>query len=100
MFKVATAPRSNVTVDDRRAVFMAAWGRKPRDILAVPNEVFIRNMLKDRMGWPHREPAPESIKAVTREMVESFKVAANAAAKVAADKAAAQKVEQPVEATA
>jgi len=100
MLKAAPTQRITVTVDDRRAVFMAARARKPRDIMAVPNEVFIRNMFKDRMGWPHRDPAPESIKAVTREMVASFKVAANAAAKVASEKAAAQKVEQPVEAAA
>lgn len=79
MNKFANAQRSTVTVDDRRAVFMAARARKPRDIAVVPNEVFIRNMLKDRMGWPHREPAPESIKAVTREMVASFKAAGAAA---------------------
>ena len=79
MNKFASAQRSTVTVDDRRAVFMATKARPQRDIMSVPNEVFIRNMLKDRMGWPHREPAPESIKAVTREMVASFKAAGDAA---------------------
>jgi hypothetical protein len=78
MLNTATQ-RSTVTVDDRRAVFMAVRSRKARDILAMPNEVFIRNMLKDRMGWPRREPAPESVKAVTREMVASFKKAGEAA---------------------
>jgi len=79
MLKATLVQRSNVTIDDRRAVFVAARARKPRDIAAVPNEVFIRNMLKDRLGWPRREPAPESVKAVTREMVASFKKAADAA---------------------
>ena len=72
MNKFATAQRSNVTVDDRRAVFVAAKGRKPRDIAAVPNDVFIRNMLKDRMGWPRREPAPEALKAAAREIAKSL----------------------------
>ena len=73
MLKATLVQRSNVTVDDRRAVFVAAKTRKPRDIAAVPNDVFIRNMLKDRMGWPRREPAPESIKAVTREMAAALR---------------------------
>jgi len=73
MLKATPVQRSNVTVDDRRAVFVAARTRKPRDIAAVPNEVFIRNMLKDRLGWPRREPAPESVKAVTREMVAALR---------------------------
>lgn len=74
----AIAQRFNVTVDDRRAVFMAVNGRKARDVVAVPTEVFIRNMLKDRLGWARREPAPESIKAVTREMAATFKKVAMA----------------------
>ena len=73
MNKFASTQRSTVTIDDRRAVFVAVKTRKPRDIAAVPNDVFIRNMLKDRMGWPRREPAPESIKAVTREMAAAFR---------------------------
>ena len=75
MLNTATK-RTTVTVDDRRAVFMAVRGRKPRDVAAVPNEQFIRNMLKDRLGWRRREPAPESVKAVTREMVAGMKKAA------------------------
>ncbi len=73
MNKFATAQRSNVTVDDRRAVFVAAKGRKPRDVVAVPNEAFIRHLLKDRMGWGHREPAPEALKAAAREIAASLK---------------------------
>ena len=73
MNKFATAQRSNVTVDDRRAVFVAAKGRKPRDMVAVPNEAFIRHLLKDRMGWGHREPAPEALKAAAREIAASLK---------------------------
>lgn len=93
MLKLAPTQRTVVTVDDRRAVFIAAKSRKDRDILAVPNEVFIRNMLKDRMGWARREPAPQSIKDVTREMVATLKVAAQAAAaqKMQAKLAAAEK---------
>ena len=73
MNKFATAQRSNVTVDDRRAVFVAAKGRKPRDMVAVPNEAVIRHLLKDRMGWGHREPAPEALKAAAREIAASLK---------------------------
>ena len=93
MLKLAPTQRTVVTVDDRRAVFIAAKSRTQRDILAVPNEVFIRNMLKDRMGWARREPAPQSIKDVTREMVATLKVAAAAVAaqKVQAQLAAAEK---------
>ena len=49
----STSTRRNVvTVDDRRVVFVAVKNCKQRDMVAIPNEVFIRNMLKDRMGWP------------------------------------------------
>lgn len=72
------AKRTAVTVDDRRAVFMAVKARPSRDLVAVPNEQFIRNMLKDRMGWPRREPAPEQVKAVAREMASAFHKAAMA----------------------
>ena len=74
-----TSKRVTVTVDDRRAVFMAAKDRPQRLQVAVPNEQFIRHMLKDRMGWGHREPAPESVKAVAREMAHQLKVMADAA---------------------
>jgi hypothetical protein len=73
MNKFASAQRSIVTVDDRRTAFVAAKGRKPRDIVNVPNEAFIRHLLKDRMGWGHREPAPESVKAVAREMAAALR---------------------------
>ena len=49
MLNIATK-RTTVTVDDRRAVFIAAKARKARDIVAMPTEQFIRNMLKDRLG--------------------------------------------------
>ena len=44
------------------------------------HETFIRNALKDKLGWPRRDPAPESIKVAAKEM---------AAFLVARDKAAA-----------
>ena len=72
MFKAASVQRSIVTIDDRRAVFVAAKGRKQRDVLIVPNEAFIRHLLKDRMGWGHREPAPEALKAAAREIAKSL----------------------------
>ena len=73
MNKLVTAQRSNVTIDDRRAAFVAAKGRKLRDQVNVPNEAFIRHLLKDRMGWGHRDPAPEALKAAAREIAASLK---------------------------
>lgn len=64
--------RTNVTVDDRRAVLVLAKNRKDSDILRVPQEAFIRNALKDRMGWPRREPAPEAVKLAAREMAKAI----------------------------
>jgi hypothetical protein len=41
MFKQAAAKRSNVTVDDRRAVIVIAQARKPKEVAEVPHEQFI-----------------------------------------------------------
>ena len=72
--------RSTVTVEDRRHVLLASRGRKPADVAAVPHEQFIRNALKDRLGWPRREPAPEAVLKAAKEL---------AAQLIARDKAAA-----------
>jgi hypothetical protein len=64
--------RTTVDIDTRRNVFMIAKARKPGDIAKVPHETFIRNELKDRLGWPRRESAPDAIKAVAREMAAQF----------------------------
>lgn len=69
---IAAKKRTNVTIDDRRAVIVAGRSRKPADIAAVPHEQFARNMLKDRMGWPHRDPAPESVKAAAKELAATL----------------------------
>lgn len=66
--KQAIARRSVVQVEDRRAVLLVAKVRPLRDVAQVPHEQFIRNALKDKMGWPRREPASESIKAAAREL--------------------------------
>ena len=85
MFITATVQRSKVTPDDRRAVFVAAKARRPRDVMVEPNEAFIRHMLKNRMGWGHRDPAPEALKAAAREIAASLKsVGASDAPKAAA----------------
>ena len=69
MFKNATpVKRNTVDVDTRRAVIVIARSRKPKEVAEVNHETFIRNSLKDRMGWPRRDPAPEAIKAAAREM--------------------------------
>lgn len=60
--------RTTFGIDDRRAVMTLARGRDPKLALVVPHEAFIRNALKDRMGWPRKEPASEELKAAAREM--------------------------------
>lgn len=68
--KQAIAKRSNVTVDDRRAVMAAVRGFKPT--LRETQEQFIRNTLKDRLGWPRREPAPASIIQAAKDMSQKL----------------------------
>ena len=101
MLKNATpVKRTTVDVDTRRAVVVIARGRKPKEVAEMNHETFIRNALKDKMGWPRREPAPESIKVAAREMA-AFLVARDnefAAAKAkqaaeAAEKAAKEAAE-------
>ncbi len=60
--------RTEVTIDDRRAVLVLARTRDPKLAAVVPHEAFIRNTLKDRMGWPRKEPASDQLKAAAREM--------------------------------
>lgn len=66
------ARRSNVTVDDRRAVLTLTRGRKPADVARVPHEVFIRQTLKARMGWPKNENAPKVVIEVARQMAAAL----------------------------
>jgi hypothetical protein len=72
--------RNTVDIDTRRTVVVLARSRKPQEVAEVNHETFIRNALKDKLGWPRRDPAPESIKVAAKEM---------AAFLVARDKAAA-----------
>ena len=60
--------RTTVCIDTRRTVNMLAMSRKPGDVAKEGHEQFIRNALKDRLGWPRREPAPEAIKVAARDM--------------------------------
>lgn len=94
-----TQARTVVDVDTRRKVFMQAKARKPADVAKVPHEAFIRNLLKDCMGWKRSEPSPESIKTVAKQMAEQFVAAdkAKAAAQHAAKMAAAAKTEAEAE---
>ncbi len=77
-----TQQRSNVTVDDRRAVMPLARAFKPT--LKLNREQFIRNALKARLGWPEREPAPESVMAAVKQMA-GFLSNEEKAARIAAD---------------
>ncbi len=71
-----TTQRSTVTVEDRRHVLLASRARKPFDVAAVAHEAFIRNALKDRLGWPRREPAPASVLKAVRELAAVLRVPA------------------------
>jgi murein L,D-transpeptidase YcbB/YkuD len=73
MFKQAQVKRSNVTVDDRRAVLVIAQARKPKEVAEVSHENFIRNALKDRLGWPRREQAPDAVKDAAKHMAGALK---------------------------
>lgn len=64
----ATTQKTVVCADTRRAVFMIAKNRKASDVLKEKHEDFIRRTLKERMGWPRREPAPQSIKDAAKQM--------------------------------
>lgn len=79
MLKIKTT-RTNVTIDDRRAVIVLARGRSNADIVRVPQEAFIRRSLKERLGLSFDQPSPDSLKSAAKEM----------AASLAADKARAQ----------
>lgn len=72
MLKQAQQKRSNVTVDDRRAVLVIAQARKPKDVAEMSHENFLRNALKDRLAWPRREPAPEAVKQAAKHMAQAL----------------------------
>ena len=56
--------RTNITVDDRRAVFAVARNRKVSEVVRESHEAFIGNALRDRMNWPKRdENTPELVTA-------------------------------------
>jgi hypothetical protein len=99
-----TVKRNTVDIDTRRAIISVARGRKPVDVNKVPHEQFIRNALKDKMGWPRNEPAPESIKAAAKQMAATLvardKEIAEAKAKLAAEAAAKAAKEAAEEAAA
>ena len=67
MLKI-TNTRTNVTIDDRRAVIVIARNRKQADIVKMPQEAFIRRALKERLGMGFDQPASESVKKAAQEM--------------------------------
>lgn len=67
-----TTKRTIVDIDTRRKVIMATKARKPSDVARTPHEVFARHMLKSIMGWGNREQAPDSIKAVSRDIAKTL----------------------------
>lgn len=72
MLKQAPQKRTVVTVDDRRAVLVMASARKAKDVAEIPHEAFIRNALKDRLGWPRREPAPQQLKESAKHLADGL----------------------------
>jgi hypothetical protein len=90
--QMQTQKRTTVDIDTRRHVIVAAQARKPKEVAEVNHETFIRNALKDRMGWARKEAAPESIKTVARQMAAFLvlrdKTLAEQKAKMAAEHAA------------
>ncbi len=86
---ITVAPKTVVCADTRRAVFMIAKGRRKDGVLKEKHEDFIRRELKARMGWPKNDPAPESIKAVAREIAAVLKRMEQEEADAAAAKKAA-----------
>ncbi len=78
----APQKRSNVTVDDRRAVISVARGFKPT--AKETREQFIRNALKDRLNWPRRDPAPQAVIDAAKQMAAHLS-SVEKEARVAAD---------------
>lgn len=66
------ARRTTLQVEDRRSVLLAARVRPAKDVAKEGHEQFIRNALKDRLGWPRREPASEQLKTAAREMAAAL----------------------------
>ena len=64
----STARKTVVDIDTRRTVFMLATARKPVEVIKESHENFVRHTLKSRLGWPQREPAPQSIRDAARAM--------------------------------
>lgn len=92
-----TQMRSNVTIDDRRAVMPVAAARKAKDVAAVPHEAFIRNALKDRLGWPRRDPAPQAVLDAAKQMAAFLKARdLEVSKKIMAEKAAKEANEAAV----
>jgi hypothetical protein len=84
-----TARRTTIDIDTRRSVFMIAQARPKGACIEEKHEDFIRRTLKDKLGWPRREPAPQSIKDAAKAMAtqllarDKAKVDAALAAKAA-----------------
>lgn len=90
----ATQQRSIVDVDTRRTVFMAAKARTPSDVAKLPHEAFVRQLLKEKMGWARNEAAPEHVKLVAKQIGGMLSASTLAQSKaVMAARAAAASVE-------
>jgi hypothetical protein len=93
MLKI-TNTRTNVTIDDRRAVIVIARNRKAKDITNVSQEVFIRRALKERLGVAFNQPASDSIKTAAHEMALALdRAALQVEIKAAIEKAKAVQAE-------
>jgi hypothetical protein len=94
-------PRSNVTVDDRRAILPVANARKPHEVKETRHEDFIRRALKARLGWAANQAAPQAVLDAAKQMaavLEARDAAAAAKAEAEAAKAEAEAAKAEAEA--
>lgn len=68
----AQVKRTNVTIDDRRAVIVLTRNRPQADVDKVSHEQFLRRALKDRLGWPQRDPAPQAVLDAAKQMAKAL----------------------------
>ena len=76
-----TTRKTTVDIDTRRTVFMIAKARSKGDVVKVPHEAFVRNLLKSKLGWPKNEPAPDAIKVVAKAVAAQLNTATLEASK-------------------
>ena len=67
---IVNTPRSNVSIDDRRAIFPSARAFRPSVIMT--REQFIRKALAERMNITSKMEMPESIVKTAKELAATI----------------------------